>query len=440
VIVGMAVIFAGTASALAASKSDKTSDKRDLPAVCKDLDDKGDKSKSKKSKSASAKKSAPADDDEDDDSDGSDDDEGIRFDFAGACGKLTGSVSYTYQQARQTGARLPVFVNRNGTVTSASSSNTLSASMGLESVRKTAVGNFKTTFQAEWSKATGDETVMGSGDVSGWSVGLDNKLGELTVGYTGSLISFWEGDFLTTANSPGRAANTIVYAREIAEHHTLSLGLESDLPTTPDQNTGIKSFEFNNPVYSLRWRYETDDVTGQAAGVVRHVDYSASPLLPLFAGTAAERTGWAGSLGLTLPAEFIHEDDEFSFQATYAVDAVSYLGLNNDLTVYQNQLRAAGPATGWSAVGSFHHVWSDEYESNIFASYITVKADLLAADPESKTFRSAINLFWKPKDKLKLGFELGVVDIDIDPHGVPGFFRGANGRAYTGTFSISAEL
>lgn len=426
VLLALAALWAcGPASA--APKAGKAA-KKEVPAACQQHDQ-NDKSKDK-----AKKKSASKDDDDDDDED--EDDEGVRFDLAGACAKVTGGVSYSYQQARQTGARVPVIVNKNGTVSSGNVSNSVSANIGFETTRQTNLGEFKTTVGADWSKATGDSTQNGTFAISGWSVGL----GSLTVGYTGSLMSFWEGDFLSTASAPGRSANTIVYEYEINDRHTVSVGLESNLPTTPTAVTGLKNFEFSDPVYTARWRYEFDDVTFHASGLARRADFSNSPLLPLFPNTAAVRTGWAGSAGVKLPMNFIADDDEFNAQWTYAVDASSYLGISTDLTIYQNTVRSIGPTTGWSAVASFHHVWSEQFESNVFASYVSLRADLLLAKPEVQTLRTGINLFWKPIDKVKFGIEFGTVDMKFDPQGVLGIFNGTTGRAYAGYFTMGVEL
>jgi hypothetical protein len=426
VILALAALWA-CGPAVAAPKAAKDDAKKDVPAACKP--DKDGKAKSKKSASK---------DDDDDDDDG-DDDEGVRFDLAGACAKLTGGASYTYQQTKTTASGLPLIVNKNGTVSSGSASNSVSTNIGLETTRQTSLGEFKTTVGADWSKATGDGTQNGTAAVTGWSVGLNGRLGGLTVGYTGTLMSFWEGDFLTTANSPARSANTIVYEYEI-DDHTISVGLESNLPTTPQTVTGIKSFDFSDPVYTLRYRYEFDDTTFHLSGLVRRADFSNSPLLPFFPDTATVRTGWAASAGFRTPVKFIGDDDEFNMQATYAVDASSYLGMSTDLVVYQRTVRSLGPTTGWSAVASYHHVWSDQFESNIFGSLVNVRAQLLLAEPEARTFRSGVNLFWKPVDKVKFGVELGYVDIKLEPNGVLGIFNGAGGRGYIGVFSMSAEL
>ncbi len=414
VSLALAIIWASGPAYAAPKPANKAT-----PAVCKELQ----QSESPQEESAS--------DDEDDD-----DGEGIRFNMAGACAKLTGGVSYTYQNAQNTTSGLPLFVNQNGTVSTGTSSRSVSANVGLEMVRRTVLGDLKTTASADWSKASGDGTTSGTVSVSGWSAGMHG----LTVGYTGTLMSFWSGDFLSGASSPGRSATTIVYEHQIDDQNKLAVGLESNLPTTPQSYTGIRSFDFSDPVYTARWLHESDMLTVHASGLVRRADFSASPLLPRFADTAAVRTGWAASLGFKLPAYFIAEDDEFAFQATYAVDASSYLGTSTDLVVYQHRVRSISPTIGWSAVGSFHHVWSERFESNVFASFVNFKADLLLAKPEAHTFRSGINLFWKPIDKLKFGVEFGSIDVGFAPNGVLGIFDGASGRAYVGYLSVSAEL
>ena len=388
-------------------------------------------------KSGASCQAAPqnGDDDGEDNEDNNDDDEGVRFGVGDGCVKVTAGVSYTYQQTKQI-AGVPRIVNRNGTVTQNTMSQSVTASSGLEYTRQTSLGEFKSTIGGEWSKSTDDGTTNGSAYFTGWSVGL----GGLTVGYTGSLMSFWEGNFLTSASSPGRSATTIVYEHAFGEADKVAAGVESNLPTSPNADTDIWTFDFSNPIYSLRWRHETEALTTHVSGIVRRADFSNSPLLPLLPNTATDRTGWAASIGLSVPTPFITDGDEVSMQATYAVDASSYLGTTNDLVVYQSIVRSIGPTKGWSAVASYHHEWSDEWESNIFASFVSVKADLLLADPESDTFRTAVNLYWKPVKHLKFGAEFGYVDLKIAPNGVLGFFNGNSGRAYIGTFSVSAEL
>ncbi|MFA6266929.1 MAG: hypothetical protein WC670_14590 [Pseudolabrys sp.] len=408
--------------ALAALNVCSAAQASELPAVCRPASDGG--------AGGPSRVKPPASDDDD-----GGDDEGVRFDVAGSCAKVTAGISYTYQQQKQK-AGVPLFVSRNGTVTQNTVSRSVTADAGLEMTRQTSLGEFKASTGVEWSKSTDDGTTNGSGYFTGWSVGL----GGLTVGYNGTLMSFWEGNFLTSASTPGRAATTVVYERRIDAANRIAFGVESNLPTTPNASSGIADFDFSNPIYALRWRRETGALATHVSGVVRRADFSNSPLLPFLPDTAATRTGWAASFGLKVPAAFISKGDEISAQATYAVDASSYLGTTNDLVVYQSIVRATGPTKGWSAVASYHHEWSDEFESNIFASFVTVKVDLLRAKPQSDTFRSAVNLYWTPVDHLKFGIELGYVDLRIEPNGFLGYFNGNAGRAYIGTLSVSAEL
>lgn len=362
-------------------------------------------------------------------------DSGAFFAIGETCAKVSAGVSYSYQRTSQS-AGVPRIVNRNGTVSQNTDSQTLTANAGLELARQTSLGLLRSSIAGEWSKSTGDGTVSGSAYFTGWSLGFDG----LTVGYTGTLMSFWEGSFLTSASSPSRSATSVVYEHALDDANKIAVGVESSLPTSPNASTDIWSFDFSSPVYALRWRRETESLTTHLSGVVRRADFSRSPLLPFLPDTATTRTGWATSAGVTIPTPFIADGDAFSFQATYAVDASSYLGTTNDLVVYQSTVRSAGPTKGWSAVASYHHEWSEKLESNVFASFVSVKAELLAAKPRSDTFRTAVNLFWKPVDKLKFGVELGYADIAIEPNGFAGYFSGNSGRSYLGTLSVSAEL
>lgn len=362
-------------------------------------------------------------------------DSGIYFAVGETCAKVNAGVSYSYQRASQS-AGVPRIVNRNGTVSQNTDSQTVTANTGLELTRQTSLGEFRSSIAGEWSKSTGDGTASGSAYFTGWSVGFEG----LTVGYTGTLMSFWEGSFLTSASSPGRSATSIVYEHWLDDANSIAVGVESSLPTSPNADTDIWSFDFSSPVYALRWRRETDAFTTHLSGIARRADFSRSPLRPFLPSTATTRTGWAVSAGMNIPTPFIADADALSFQATYAVDASSYLGTTNDLVVYQSVVRSTGPTKGWSAVASYHHEWSEELESNVFASFVSVRAELLAARPQSETFRTAVNLFWKPVERLKFGVEFGYVDIAIEPNGFAGYFSGNSGRSYVGTLSVSAEL
>lgn len=69
---------------------------------------------------------------------------------------MTGGVSCTYQKAETTASGLPVVVNKNGTVSASSSSDSVSANIGLKTTRQTERSEFRTTVAADRSKATDD--------------------------------------------------------------------------------------------------------------------------------------------------------------------------------------------------------------------------------------------------------------------------------------------
>ena len=330
------------------------------------------------------------------------------YDFKGWCASLNYGASYTYQNAQNSGAGLPVIVNKNGTMSSAQSSDSLAGYAGFQMMRHSDLGDITATGSASWSKATDDGTQNGSASVSGWSLGLDS----LTVGYTGTLMSFWSGDFLSVANAPQRAANTVVYEYDGIKNNNIAFGLESNLPTTPQTQTGPTSFDFSNPVYTLRWLHSSDEMTFYMAGLLRKADFPVSP------SQSTTRTGWVESVGVTLPMAFVAKGDSFSTQWTRASDASSYLGTNVDWTTYQQSVATTGPTTGWSAVSSFHHVWSEQFESNIYSSYVTVAVNLPVRQVESSTVNSGINLFWRPKKSLRFGIEFEKITGSVSTPGV----------------------
>ena len=331
------------------------------------------------------------------------------YELHGWCTSLNYGASYTYQSAQNSGAGFPVIVNKNGTVSSAKSSDSASAYAGLQMTRHSDLGDITATGSASWSKATDDGTQNGSAYVSGWSLGFDG----LTVGYTGTLMSFWSGDFLSAANAPQRATNSVVYEYDGIKNSSIAIGLESNLPTTPQTQTGPTSFDFSNPVYTLRWLHSSDEITFFVAGLLRKADYSDSP------SQTTTRTGWVESVGVTMPMAFVAEGDSFSTQWTRASDASSYLGTNVDWTSYQQSVATSGPTTGWSAVSSFHHVWSEQFESNIYSSYVTVAVNFPVKRVESSTVNSGINLFWRPKKNLRLGIEFEKITGSVSSPGIP---------------------
>jgi hypothetical protein len=148
--------------------------------------------------------------------------------------------------------------------------------------------------------------------------------------------------------------------------------------------------------------------------------------------TGSTARGWAASFGLTQPLAKISEGSEFSMQATYAVNASPYLGTVADLSSLTSLAPPSADSRGWSAVGSYHHVWSKHWESNVMASRLSLEISLPLFSPKIDTTRYAANVIWKPVEDFQVGGELGWLDVKLQPNGSIGLLSGSSGLALVG--------
>lgn len=355
---------------------------------------------------------------------------GVKFDLWGACAEVTATLTGSHQrELSKQPADFPTTFRRDGTPSGKSVLNTLTAGARLETARRTALGELKTAFDAQWS--VDDDAAIGAASVNE----LTASLGGLTAGYTDSLMNFWSGDFSFQTTSPQRTVGLVAYEHAISETMKLSVAVESGLPTSRSAADGIQSVNFDAPLFTARWRYDTDDLELHLSGLVREAKFQSTAVLP-FLATSSTRTGWAASFGATLPLPSLGEDDELGMQATWASDASPYLGTAQDLSSLSNTLRTTGPTVGWSVIASLHHVFTGQWKSNAFVSYLALDAELLAARPSVRTRRAGANLQFLPVEALTLTWELGYVETDLDPGGIAGFLTGTGGRALNGYFTV----
>lgn len=348
---------------------------------------------------------------------------GIKFDLWGACAEVSGSL--TGSQQRQLWSEPSGFsglVTRRGTAARRTTVQTVTAVGRLETTRETSLGELKTAGAVTWS--ADDDSGVGTATFSE----LYGALAGFTVGYTDSLMNFWSGDFSFTANAPQRTIGLVSYQYDLSDDASIAVAVESGPPTTRSSTDGLRSITTTNPVLSSRFRYETDDLTVHLSGLLREARFEPHTLLP-FLNRPTTRTGYAVSFGTTVPVKALGEDDEFSMQATYAVDAVSYLGTTQDLSQLSTTLRTTGPSVGWSVVGSFQHSWSEQWKSNVFASYLALDAELRISQPTVRTKRAGANLQFLPVETLSITGELGYVDTELNADRAIGFFDGTSGRA-----------
>jgi hypothetical protein len=383
-----------------------------VPAVCASADD-GDDDAAAGAKSTKGKAST-----------------GIKFELWGACAEFSGSLNASQQRQlfREPGGFSGLFTRR-GTPANSPIVNTFTAKAGIETTRKTSLGELKTVGEVTWY--VDDDANLGTGSVSE----LYASLAGLMAGYTDSLMNFWDGDFSFSATAPRRTVGLVAYKYELSDAANLTVAVESGPPTTRSALEGLQSVTTANPVLTARWLYETDDLTLHLSGLLREARFESNALLP-FLDRTTTRTGRAVSFGATVPVKWLGEDDAFSMQATYAVDASPYLGTTQDLSSLSSTLRTTGPTVGWSAVGSLQHVWSEHWKSNVFASYLALDAALQFSHPTIRTKRAGANLQWLPVENLTLTGELGYVDTALDAGRVFGFFNGGGGRALIGYVTV----
>jgi hypothetical protein len=303
--------------------------------------------------------------------------------------------------------------------------STFNPSIEIDTTRKTALGDLKTTFGIEYNKTTTDGnnglTTLSEATVS-WA-GMKG-------GYTDSQMNFWDGDFQFTATAPNRTVGLGGYEFKLGESWTLTLAYETGLPTSQAPGNKFITVFPDDPAGSARLYYDANDVQFQLAGLVHELRIQGNHPLLAFLGRPTEfkELGWAATAGLTAPVKWGKDGNAVSLQATYAVNASPYLGTAADLSSLASSVPVPVTTQGWSIVGSYHHVWSDHWETNVMASYLALDISTQRFQPSVRTSRYAANLIWKPVKDFEIGVEAGYVESRIDPGGPLGLLKGTSGK------------
>jgi hypothetical protein len=325
-----------------------------------------------------------SDDDDDHDSGG------VTFVSPGTCAVVSGYVQGTGQAATVQEPRL-----LRGTTPS--DALTVKSDLSVEGALATQFGPLKTSFELDWSyvSTTGFDQVPNLDEMNASYLGV-------TLGYAESLMNFWDsGDFQFSATAPDRSSYLVSYERVLTAEWSAAVAVEAGPPTT----RGAETWQVPStpPYYTARLRYEKDDWTVHLSGAVHELQTRSPPLLT---GPLEWKRGWAASAGLTVPFSFVHEDDNVSLQATYAVDSSIFLGTQSDVAFLAGILPTAGPVKGWSMVGSYTHNWTDALKSELFASRLEIGVDLEHARPSVKTTRAGVNLTYEIDDHWQVGAEV----------------------------------
>jgi len=352
-----------------------------------------------------------------------------RFAWEEACVEISGELTAIYQKQKASASRIPLISTRQGSVTNASELTTFNPNIEIDTTRKTALGDLKTTFNVEYNKTTTDHNngVWTLSDATVTWAGIK-------AGYTDSQMNFWDGDFQFTATAPQRTVGLAGYAFDLGKSWTLTLAYETGLPTSQVPGNKFITVHPDDPVGSARLYYDADDVQFQLAGLVHQARIDGTSALLTFLGrpTQFQKLGWAATAGLNAPVKWGKDGNAISVQASYAVNASPYLGTAADLSSLASTIPVEVTTEGWSIVGSYHHVWSDHWESNVMASYLALDISTPNFRPSVRTRRYAANLIWSPVDAFKIGAELGYVEIELDPGGPLGLLRGTSGKGAIG--------
>jgi hypothetical protein len=352
-----------------------------------------------------------------------------RFLIEGACTDFSSEVNVVGQNLLQSSASLPALITRRGLGPSATPFVlTVNATLRAETLRQTPLGGLSTVVELKAERDSGGDA--GIVNLSEGTVALRGW----TAGFTDSLMNFWDGDFQFSANAPSRNVGIVSFEASVTDDVKIAVANETGVPSSTGTDVRFIPVTFADPVASIRARYDKDDLTIHASAMVHELKRGGdNPVLALVGQTGSATTpGWAASLGVTLPVKAIHEDDTFTLQGTYAANASSYLGTRADLATLSALAPAAAQTRGWSAIASYHHVWSEQFESNVFASRLQLDVPLPNGAPRADVERYAANLIWKPVDGFKTGIEVGQVDVKLAPNGILGVLNGASGRALVG--------
>lgn len=350
------------------------------------------------------------------------------------CVEFTNSLSVVYQKLMQSSGSLPTPLRSSTASIGNPEVKTVTFESRMATTTPTRLGDLETVLGVQVQRSSGDTyiyTTLSEGTVA---------LAGATAGYTSSVMNFWSGDFQFSATSPQRTVAVARYEYEVIPNGKLGLSLETGVATRQTNSKLFAPVYSDDPVLAARFLYQTDPLSLHLAGMIHRAKVERDRQLP---GTSPsdEIRGWVVSAGTTFEVLPIGEDDEISTQVTYADNASAYLGTNSDLSTFASALPFSVETRGWSVVASYHRQWSEQWESNVFVSHLTLDISTPFGDPKLTSTRYAGNLIFKPYDYVKLGGELGFLDVRTDiPTGALAAVRGVTGRGLTGYLFASVDF
>lgn len=158
----------------------------------------------------------------------------------------------------------------------------------------------------------------------------------------------------------------------------------------------------------LRYNMKGDWGSFTAAGIIRQLAYDNNA-----AGADDSTSGY----GISLSGKFVFDNkDDFRWMATTGSGIGRYIGLNtaNGAVLDEHGDLHAIDSTG--VFGSYRHLWSDTWRSNLTLGYLSVDNDtsLTGMGVTKKASSVHVNMIYSPQPKLSFGLEFLYADRELE--------------------------
>lgn len=207
-------------------------------------------------------------------------------------------------------------------------------------------------------------------------------------------------------------AESTIFGRQVMIRYTngpWQFALENPESTiTPMGGGRVISDDNKIPDGVLRYNMKGDWGSFTAAGLIRQLACD-----NCIAGVDDTATGY----GVSLSGKFVFgNNDDFRWMASSGKGMGRYMGLNtaNGAVVDENGKLEA--IDSWGAFGSYRHLWSDKWRSNVTLGYLKVDndTDLTGMGVTKKASSFHINLIYSPQPKLMFGGEFMYADREVE--------------------------
>lgn len=198
-------------------------------------------------------------------------------------------------------------------------------------------------------------------------------------------------------------AESTIFGRQAMIRYTngpWQFAVENPHTTVTEYETGkrIEADDNRAPDMVARYNLKGDWGSFAVAALLRQLRYE-DPT-----GTADKET----SYGISVSGKYVFANkDDFRWMASGGKGLGRYMGLNTANGAVLDADGNLNAITSWGVFGSYRHLWSDQWRSNLTLGYLAVdnETDLTGMGVTKKASSMHINLIFSPVPKLDLGME-----------------------------------